>query len=88
LSATACPNVIAAGAVGTVFTAGKRIGSAAAVSDVASAATLLGTQAADATMTFTIGAVGIISSKAVTPALASTWTMDQDKVMTNETTGY
>lgn len=88
LSATACPNVIAASAAGTVFAAGKRIGSATPVANVTTATTAIGTQAADATMTFTIGAVGIISSKAVTAATASTWTMNQDKVLTNEVTGY
>lgn len=88
LSATACPNVIAVSAAGTVFAAGKRIGSATPVANVTTATTAIGTQAADATMTFTIGAVGIISSKAVTAATASTWTMNQDKVLTNEVTGY
>jgi hypothetical protein len=88
LSAASCPNAIAASAAGTVFPAGKLIGSTPALAVVTDAATLIGTQAADATMTFTLGAVGIISSKAVTAALASTWTMNQDKVMVNETVGY
>ena len=86
LSSAACVDGAAAATGVSFFPAGKTIGSTAASTVVTGAA--LGTQAADATMTFTITAKGIISSKAIVVGDMSMWTMNQDKIMTNVQVGY
>ena len=93
LSSTACLRTLGAntqtGAGGlSSFAAGKRIGAIAALSTVLAADSAIGSQTADSTMTFTIGANGIVSSKATTHTTSSGWTMNQDKVLTNAAVGY
>ncbi len=88
MSTTICADDLAAANGTTFFAAGKTIGGTAALTDVLAADSSIGSQADDANMLFTIGANGIISSKAVTAATSSRWTMTQDKVMTNVSVGY
>jgi type IV pilus assembly protein PilA len=86
LSTANCADGAAAANGSSFFAAGKTIGSTAASTVVTGAA--LGTQAADATMTFTIVAKGIVSSKAITAGNMSMWTMNENKIMTNVQVGY
>jgi hypothetical protein len=55
---------------------------------VIAADSAIGSQLNDGLMTFTIGANGIISSKAITAATSSRWTMNENKIMTNVSVGY
>lgn len=48
----------------------------------------IGVQNDETTMTFKIMAAGYIDSQAVTPATASSWSINEDKQMTNNVTGY
>ncbi len=86
LYAASCPAAFATSTAGdtqNLYPAGKTIGATAALTTVVGSS--LGTQAADATMLFTIAAAGIISSKDTT---GSRWTMNQDKVLSNTRVGY
>lgn len=103
LSATACPattanrwnatNAPLATQGATGFGGGKGMGGVSITSDadfttaVAVGAPTIGTQAA-ADQTFRIVAAGIISSDNATPATSSVIGIDEDKVITNDRTGY
>jgi type IV pilus assembly protein PilA len=90
MSASSCADGAAAANGVSFFVAGKQIGSAPAALVVTGAT--LGTQAGDATNTFDIVAQGIVSSKAVACTAStpdcSIWSMNEDKVITNVSTGY
>lgn len=88
MSGTICPAGLTPSNGLTFFAAGKTIGAIGAIAAPVAADTSLGTQASDTTMTFTIGAAGIVSSKATTATTSSRWSMNQDKVMTNTSVGY
>ncbi len=70
------------------FTAGKGIGSAIADVTFIPATAVTGTQAAAATMTFIIGAGGIVDSGFITNANSSALTINQLKVFTVVRNGY
>ena len=67
----------------THYPGGKRVGDQT-IPTAASGATL-GTQAGDASMLFTIAAEGFISASSTT---SSQFKIDQDKVISNDQTGY
>ena len=97
LNITACPNDVdadlaaAANADATFFVAGKGVGgtiiNSAALMTGTTGASLLGDQASAANMTFTAQAVGYISQD-VTAANASTFTINEQKVLSNVVNGY
>ena len=88
MSTAACADALAAGSLVTYFPAGKTIGSSPALLVTTAANNSIGNQSADATMVFQMSAEGIVSSKKVTAATASIWSMNQDKIMTNISVGY
>lgn len=97
LLATACPatGVSTAGGVAAIsstsanyFVAGKGIGAAIANSVTFIPTSAYGTQAAAASMVFTLGAGGVIDSGFTTPGSSSTLTLNQNKVFSMLTNGY
>lgn len=87
-TAATCARTLAPTANLTVFAAGKTIGGTAALATVIAVDSSIGTQATDSTMTFVIGANGIVSSKQVVASSASRWRMNENKIMTNVSVGY
>ena len=70
------------------FGAGKGIGSAVASGITFIPSSNHGTQATSATMTFTIGAGGVIDAGYTTAGTSSTLTLDHNKVFRMVTNGY
>ncbi len=100
MNAAVCPDPVASNFAtnapvnnATLFGAGKGMGGVSADTaaffnnQMSGGTTILGNQTA-ANQTFTIGAVGVVSSDNITPATASSFTMNQDKVISNINTGY
>lgn len=88
---TGMTSVVATDAVAnntTWFVAGKGIGSSRASAVGYLPATALGTQASQATMTFTAGAGGVIDGDNTTAALASQLTINEQKVFRVVRNGY
>ena len=94
-----CPNGLAATAGGgaltndtpqsraTFYLGGKRV-TTTLVGSAALTGSVVGSQAADATQTFTAGAAGIVHKKFNTDALSSYMTIDEDKVIRNVRNGF
>lgn len=97
LLAASCPavGVATAGGIASIsainanyFVAGKGIGAAIASSVTFIPTSTYGTQAAAASMVFTLGAGGIIDSGFTTAGSTSTLTLNQNKVFSMLTNGY
>jgi len=93
LNVTACPATITAAI--SIFPGGKALSgaTATAANHLANAAGLAtvafaGTQAAPATETFTIGAVGPVDSNNITGALMAGFTINELKVLSHVVVGY
>lgn len=88
LVAANCLANLASVAGQSFFPAGKATGTAIANLAGFLPVTALGTQAALATQTFTIGAAGVIDSQFITNANSSAFTMNQLKVLSEVRVGY
>ena len=88
LNTTICPDNLAPTLNQTHFPAGKRIGAIAPLDAPFAGDCTIGSQSERGTMTFTVGAAGVISSKATDASTSSRWTINHNKVLRNEQIGY
>lgn len=88
LNNTLCPENLAPASNVTYFSAGKKVGIIPLIPAPLSVDTSIGDQSNVANMTFTVGAVGVISFKATSSSTSSRWTINNNKVLTIQSVGY
>lgn len=88
LNTTICPRNLAPTPDQTHFAAGKQIGGIGLMLEPFAADTSIGTQTDNNTMTFVIGATGVIFSRSISASTSSRWSINNRKVLTNISVGY
>jgi hypothetical protein len=88
MSSSTCTANLAPTSGLTYFPAGKHIGNFGLITEPYAADTSLGTQASSATMTFSVGATGAVSTAPTNVESSSRWSINEKKILRNHNAGY